>query len=123
MRGCRLQYEERNCGHQYPQVLRGRSRSGSGGSHHLLDRGPLGFADLDEGIPDISNTVLADSLERLEADGIVTRRIVSDQPFRVEYDLTERGTSLEPVIDTIAEWGRTEQPAISACGTQVTDRE
>jgi len=82
--------------------------------HHLLDRGPLGFAALDSAIPDISNTVLSDSLESLETNDIVERRVVSDQPFRVEYGLTDRGKSLEPVITAMAEWGRSEH-AQDAC--------
>lgn len=83
--------------------------------HHLLDRGPLGFADLDAAIPDISDTVLSDSLERLESDGIVSRAVVSDQPFRVEYDLTDRGASLEPVIEAMAEWGHSDAQQSSDC--------
>ncbi|WP_424017509.1 winged helix-turn-helix transcriptional regulator [Halorientalis pallida] len=74
----------------------------------LLDDGPMGFATLAESIAEVSNTVLSDSLEDLEDSGVVDRRIVSERPLRVEYALTPRGESLEPVIDAMAAWGRSE---------------
>jgi len=75
--------------------------------HHLLD-GPLGFAALEDAIPDISSTVLSNSLDDLEAKDVIDRRVVSDQPFRVKYALTDRGRSLAPVIDAMAEWGHSD---------------
>jgi len=74
--------------------------------HRLLDRGSLGFAALEDAVPDVSATVLSDSLDDLAEKEIVERRVVSDRPFRVEYSLTDRGASLEPVIDAMAAWGR-----------------
>jgi len=39
--------------------------------------------------------------------GIVDREIVSDQPVRVRYSLTERGRALEPVVSAVLTWGAT----------------
>lgn len=72
--------------------------------HRLLD-GPLGFNDLKTEVDGISSKVLSDSLSDLEEKGIAARTVVSDQPFRVEYSLTERGRDLEPVIESMAVWG------------------
>lgn len=75
--------------------------------HRLLKEGPLGFNDLKTAVDGISSKVLSDSLEDLEEKGLLEREIVSEKPFRVQYSLTERGRSLEPVIVAMREWGRT----------------
>lgn len=72
----------------------------------LLADGPQGFSRLEERIDDVSSTVLSDSLQALEDDGVVERRVLEDRPLRVEYSLTERGRDLEPVIDALRAWGR-----------------
>jgi DNA-binding HxlR family transcriptional regulator len=73
--------------------------------HRLLTEGPLGFNALKDAVDGISSKVLSDSLENLEEHGLVVRDIVSEKPFRVEYSLTERGESLEPVITEMKSWG------------------
>lgn len=73
----------------------------------LLADGPLGFNALKEEVDGISSKVLSDSLSDLEESGLVDREVISEQPFRVHYSLTERGAALEPVIEAMAEWGET----------------
>jgi len=72
----------------------------------LLAQGPLHFNQLADEIGPITNKVLSNSLQNLEESGLVDRTIVNDQPVEVEYALTDRGRSLEPVIDALAAWGR-----------------
>ena len=72
----------------------------------LLSNGPLGFNALKEAVDGISSKVLSDSLDDLEEREIVTRTVISEKPFRVEYELTERGEDLGPVIDAMRTWGR-----------------
>jgi DNA-binding HxlR family transcriptional regulator len=74
--------------------------------HRLLKQGPQGFNALKEAVDGVSSKVLSDSLEDLEEHGLVDREIVSEKPFRVEYSLTDRGHSLEPVIVAMREWGQ-----------------
>jgi DNA-binding HxlR family transcriptional regulator len=74
--------------------------------HRLLQSGPSGFNELKENVDGISSKVLSDSLEDLQENELVNRDVVNEQPFRVQYSLTERGASLEPVIAEMAEWGR-----------------
>ena len=74
--------------------------------HRLVESGPLGFNALKNEVDGISSKVLSDSLEDMEEKTLVDRTIVSEKPFRVEYSLTSRGESLEPVIEAMAEWGR-----------------
>lgn len=73
--------------------------------HRLLENGPLGFNALKEDVDGISSKVLSDSLDDLEEKQLVNREIVSEKPVRVEYSLTEFGTSLEPVIVQMRDWG------------------
>jgi len=41
----------------------------------------------------------------MEADGLITRTVYAQVPPKVEYSLTERGRSLEPVIRAQRTWG------------------
>lgn len=71
----------------------------------LLKNGPSGFNELKEEVDGISSKVLSDSLEDLQEKSLVDRAVISEQPFRVQYSLTDRGASLEPVITAMGEWG------------------
>lgn len=75
--------------------------------HRLLDHGPLRFNELSEEVGAITNKVLSNSLKDLQEKELVERTIVSDQPVEVEYALTERGESLEEVIESLESWGKT----------------
>ena len=75
--------------------------------HRLLDNGPSGFNELKENVDGISSKVLSDSLEDLQEKGLVDREVINEQPFRVNYSLTEHGESLESVITEMAAWGET----------------
>nr|WP_276512298.1 helix-turn-helix domain-containing protein [Longimicrobium terrae] len=57
-------------------------------------------------IPDISQKMLTQQLRALENDGIVARRDFGEQPPRVEYELTDSGRSLMPVLMSVREFSR-----------------
>ncbi len=60
--------------------------------------GPLRFSALKARVPDISQRMLAQTLRRLEQDGLVSRTVYPTIPPRVDYALTPLGTSfLEPM--------------------------
>lgn len=73
----------------------------------LLRHGSCGFSELQEFIKHISNKSLSENLKELENDRIVEREIVSERPFRVRYELTERGENLEDVVVALRDWGQT----------------
>jgi len=73
--------------------------------YQLLENGPMGFSALKSEVVGVSSKMLSESLTRLEDDGLVDREIVSDQPVRVEYSLTEQGRALQPVVSAVVEWG------------------
>ncbi|MFC4357903.1 winged helix-turn-helix transcriptional regulator [Halobium salinum] len=72
--------------------------------HRLLNEGPLGFSALQTEISGISSKVLSENLAEMEELGVVTRRVISDKPFRVEYSLTEQGEALRPTVESLAAW-------------------
>ncbi|HZE30974.1 MAG TPA: helix-turn-helix domain-containing protein, partial [Actinoallomurus sp.] len=55
-------------------------------------------------IPGLSDTMLAERLRTLEADGIVERRVIPSSPVQVEYHLTKKGLDLEPVLEAVLSW-------------------
>ncbi len=69
----------------------------------LMD-GPCRFNELAERVDAVSDRVLSERLKELEAEGIVVRRVIHTSPPRVEYDLTEKGRALNPVLDAIEHW-------------------
>ncbi len=73
----------------------------------LLKHGTLRFNQLQDEIGDITNKVLSDSLEDLQQKNLVARTVVNEKPVRVEYELTEQGKSLKPVIEALHKWGTT----------------
>jgi DNA-binding HxlR family transcriptional regulator len=73
--------------------------------YQLLENGPMGFSALKTETAGVSSKMLSESLSSLEEVGIVDRTVVSEQPVRVEYSLTERGRALEGVVSAVIHWG------------------
>lgn len=71
----------------------------------LSSEGAMGFSALKGHAKGISSKMLSESLDSLTASGLVTREIVSEQPFRVEYSLTETGESLGQLVADLVQWG------------------
>ncbi|WP_078429910.1 winged helix-turn-helix transcriptional regulator [Alkalihalobacterium alkalinitrilicum] len=55
----------------------------------------------------ISGRLLSERLKELESQGIVKREIFPETPVRIEYSLTEKGLSLEPLMQEIEKWSQT----------------
>lgn len=72
--------------------------------HDLLD-GEMRFNELKESTGANSRT-LSQSLEVLQDAGLVSRRSEEAAPVAVYYDLTEKGSALEPVFDELDAWAR-----------------
>ena len=71
-----------------------------------LRNGKKRFGELKSHIPDITDKMLSIQLKALEEDGLVSRKVYAQVPPKVEYELTEEGTSLIPIVEAIAGWGR-----------------
>ena len=65
---------------------------------------PMRFKEIEQAIPDISQKMLTRTLRDLEADGLVIRRAYAEVPPRVEYELTPRGRTLTPHLNSLVSW-------------------
>lgn len=54
----------------------------------------------------ISGKVLSDRLKDLEIQGIIKREVFPETPVIIEYSLTEKGHSLEPIVKEIEKWSQ-----------------
>ncbi|MGN1249234.1 MAG: winged helix-turn-helix transcriptional regulator [Candidatus Spyradocola sp.] len=63
------------------------------------------FGELKKSIGHVSQKVLTAQLRDMEAKGLIHRKVYAQVPPRVEYQLTELGCSLKPVLDALSSWG------------------
>ncbi len=64
------------------------------------------FNELRRLIPDVTQRTLTRQLRELEQDGIVRRTIYPEIPPKVEYELTDFGKTLIPILDALYGWGK-----------------
>jgi DNA-binding HxlR family transcriptional regulator len=70
-----------------------------------LAPGPRRFVELQRVLPGISTEQLRSRLNRMVADGLLTRQRYREVPPRVDYELTPRSRELLPVLAALARWG------------------
>jgi DNA-binding HxlR family transcriptional regulator len=85
-----------------------------------LLEGTKRFGELRRLLCKITQRSLTQQLRELEADGLVARKVYAEVPPRVEYSLTPRGHSLEPVLAALMEWGNAHALAKDCSGTSAT---
>ncbi len=71
---------------------------------HLLN-GKLRFNALCRVTPTATPRMITLQLRELEADGIIKRTVFPEVPPKVEYELTELGQTLAPVLLSMRDWG------------------
>ena len=69
-----------------------------------LLQGKTRYALLKAAIPDITDRMLSERLRSLEAEEVLTRTVIPESPIRVEYELTDKGRSLESALREIGSW-------------------
>jgi DNA-binding HxlR family transcriptional regulator len=79
-----------------------------------LRSGPLRFGELEEAAVGISQRMLTVTLKRLVEDGLVRRTAYAEVPPRVEYEVTELGQTLVPLVMALAEWAMANHQQINA---------
>ena len=79
--------------------------------------GTMRFKELQRSIGKISQKVLTSNLRAMEASGIVRREVFAEVPPRVEYSLTELGSTLQPVLDAMWAWGESYQERLRKVGS------
>ncbi len=70
-----------------------------------LLRGTTRFNELRRLIPKATQRVLTTQLRELERDGVIARKVYAEVPPKVEYNLTEFGLSLKPILELMGHWG------------------
>ncbi|CAM1372914.1 winged helix-turn-helix transcriptional regulator [Tenacibaculum xiamenense] len=72
---------------------------------YLMD-GKLRYNELRKKMKGVTERTLSLQLQQLQEDGVVKRKVyTSKPPLKVEYSLTEFGTTLIPLLKAIADWG------------------
>jgi len=79
-----------------------------------LAHGTLRFTAIRREIGDISQRMLAQTLRRLEQDGLITRTVHPTIPPRVDYALTPLGRSFLEPIQALIRWANENHGAIRA---------
>jgi DNA-binding HxlR family transcriptional regulator len=70
-----------------------------------LAEGRSRFCELERSLQGISPRTLSLRLRALEEEGIIERETYPEVPPRVEYQLTEKGRALMPIIDGMRTYG------------------
>lgn len=78
--------------------------------------GPKRFTDLRTGLPHASPNVLSQRLRELEEAGVLRRRRLPPPAASAVYELTEWGTELEPVLQTLGRWAARSLPEAEHIG-------
>jgi DNA-binding HxlR family transcriptional regulator len=72
----------------------------------LLGDGPKRFNEIKRMVGGISQRMLTFTLRGLERDGLVTRTVFNSTPQRVDYELTELGSTLWEAVEPLGSWAR-----------------
>ena len=70
----------------------------------LNQYGRMRFGELNERVGTITPKVLTQRLRQLERDGLVERTYYPEMPPRVEYEISELGTTLAPLFMSLVSW-------------------
>lgn len=70
---------------------------------HLQD-GPVRFNDLARQLGGATRKMVNERLKELEAQGLVTRNVLSDRPIAVAYEITDFGRSALVVLKQLKGW-------------------
>ncbi|QFU22078.1 helix-turn-helix transcriptional regulator [Shewanella eurypsychrophilus] len=76
--------------------------------YHLKD-GPVRFNDLVRMLGGASKKMVDQRLKELEDENMVIRKVISDRPIAVSYELTDFGRSALAILDDLRIWSETNQ--------------
>ncbi|MBC9932294.1 winged helix-turn-helix transcriptional regulator [Chitinophaga qingshengii] len=68
-----------------------------------ISEGQNRFSLLKQLLP-VSDQVLGKQLRELEADKLISKTVIPEVPVRVDYQLTEKGKAVIPILEALAEW-------------------
>ena len=70
-----------------------------------LSFGTLRFSQLQKLLPSATSRMLTLQLRELENQGLINRTVYAQVPPRVEYTMTDLGSSLMPILTAMRDWG------------------
>lgn len=79
----------------------------------VLQEGTLRFSEIRRKIDGVSERMLAETLQSLEADGMLTRTDHHVVPPHVDYDLTALGREAAEKVAALADWIEMNMPRIA----------
>ena len=89
---------------------------------NALADGPRRHGELARTVAGVSQKMLTQTLRTLERDGLVTRSITPSVPVRVDYELTDLGQSLVPVLQQLKHWSETHIEQVLAARESFEER-
>ncbi|MDP4489266.1 helix-turn-helix domain-containing protein [Pseudoalteromonas piscicida] len=76
--------------------------------YHLKDE-PVRFNDLTRMLGGASKKMVDQRLKELESEGMVRRKVISDRPVAVTYELTDFGKTALSILDELRIWSESHQ--------------
>ncbi|NQY88176.1 MAG: helix-turn-helix transcriptional regulator [Colwellia sp.] len=76
--------------------------------YHLKDQ-PVRFNDLTRMLGGASKKMVDQRLKELESEGMVLRKVISDRPVAVTYELTDFGKTALNILDELRVWSESHQ--------------
>ena len=70
---------------------------------HLQD-GPVRFNELARQLGGATRKMVNERLKELEAQGLVKRKVLSERPIAVSYEITDFGRSSLVVLEQLKDW-------------------
>jgi DNA-binding HxlR family transcriptional regulator len=77
-----------------------------------LSHQKMRYSDLKNSIENISERMLIAQLRELEADHIIKRTVYPVVPPRVEYEMTDLGRTMQPMLRSMSDWGNMHRTAV-----------
>lgn len=71
----------------------------------LFLNGTMRFSELKKRIPNITQKMLTAQLRELEKEDLIQRVVYPQVPPKVEYSITEHGSTLQPILEMLHTWG------------------
>src|ERR1700742_4894034 len=90
----------------YHEAVELVGRRWTGAILRVLMEGPLRFSEVAQAIPELSDRLLSERMKELEARGMVQRTVLPGPPLRVQYELSQMGSELEPALIELQSWAR-----------------
>ena len=74
--------------------------------------GQTRFNEFLDSIEGINSNTLATRLKEMEKNGLIKRRIFHETPIRIEYQLTDKGMDLIPILEQMSAFSMKHAPEI-----------